>query len=179
MILHATALAGAYVLEQERIHDDRGFFARTWALEELAAHGLDTRVVHMNTSFNARAGTLRGLHMQVAPHEEAKVVRATRGAIWDVAVDLREGSPTYRQWHAAELTEDDGTAFFIPAGCAHGFQSLADASEVLYVMSTAYVPGAASGWRWDDPAFGIDWPAPPEHGRTMSDRDRTWPDFPT
>jgi dTDP-4-dehydrorhamnose 3,5-epimerase len=179
VILHATALAGTYVVEQERIHDERGFFARTWAFEELAAHGLDTRIAHMNTSFNERAGTLRGLHLQIAPHEEAKLVRATRGAIWDVAVDLREGSPTYREWHAAELSEDDGRAFFIPAGCAHGFQSLVDASEVLYVMSAPYVSGAASGWRWDDPAFGIDWPPAPEHGRTISHRDQTWPDFPT
>jgi dTDP-4-dehydrorhamnose 3,5-epimerase len=179
VILHATPLAGAYIVEQERIRDERGFFARTWAPEELAAHGLDARVAHMNTSFNERVGTLRGLHLQVAPHEEGKLVRATRGAIWDVAVDLREGSPTYREWYAAELTEDNGLAFFIPAGCAHGFQSLADASEVLYVMSTPYVPEAATGWRWDDPAFAIDWPPAPEHGRTMSDRDRTWPDFPT
>jgi dTDP-4-dehydrorhamnose 3,5-epimerase len=179
VILHATPLAGAYLVEQERIYDERGFFARTWAAEELAPHGLDTRVAHMNTSFNARAGTLRGLHLQVAPHEEAKVVRATRGAIWDVALDLREGSPTYLQWHAAELAEDNGLGFYIPAGCAHGFQSLVDASEVLYVMSTPFVSGAATGWRWDDPAFGIDWPVPPDHGRTISDRDRRWPDFPT
>ena len=177
MIFHPTPLGGAYVVEQERIVDERGFFARTWAAEELAARGLETAVAHMNTSFNARAGTLRGLHYQVAPHDEAKLVRATRGAIWDVAVDLRPGSPTYCGWHGVELNEDNGLAFFIPTGFAHGFQSLADASEVLYVMSAPYVPEAARGVRWDDAAFAIGWPAEPPHGRLMSERDRSWPDF--
>jgi dTDP-4-dehydrorhamnose 3,5-epimerase len=177
VIFHPTPLEGAFVVEQERLTDERGFFARTWAVEELEARGLDARVAHMNTSFNARAGTLRGLHFQAAPHAEAKLVRATRGAIWDVAVDLREESPTYRRWHAVALDEDNGLAFFVPAGCAHGFVTLTDASEVLYVMSTPYVPQAARGVRWDDPAFGIEWPAPPASGRTMSERDRTWRDF--
>lgn len=175
MIFSPTPLQGAYLVEQERIADERGFFARTWAVEEMAAHGLDPSAVHMNTSFNARAGTVRGLHFQVAPYEEAKLVRATRGAIWDVAVDLREHSPTYLRWHAVELTEDNGLAFSIPAGCAHGFQSLTDGAEVLYVMSTAYQPGAGAGVRWDDPVLDIRWPAAPEGGRTISERDRTWP----
>ena len=175
MIFRPTSLADVYLVEQERIADERGFFARTWAVEEMRACGLDARAVHMNTSFNARAGTVRGLHFQAAPHEEAKLVRATRGAVFDVAVDLRESSPTYRQWHAAELTEDNGLGLFVPAGCAHGFQSLVDASEVLYVMSAAYEPGAAAGVRWDDPALGIEWPAAPPGGRTLSDRDRSWP----
>jgi dTDP-4-dehydrorhamnose 3,5-epimerase len=177
VIFHETGLAGAYTVEQERVEDDRGFFARTWAADELAPHGLDARVAQMNTSFNALAGTLRGMHFQVAPHEEAKLVRATRGAIWDVAVDLRPDSRTYRRWHAVELSADNGLAYFIPAGCAHGFQSLVDASEVLYVMSTRYVPEAAAGVRWDDPAFAIKWPDAPPGGRTMSERDRTWPAF--
>lgn len=174
MIFHATPVDGAHVVEQERHADERGFFARTWAVEELAAHGLDTRVAHMNTSFNVRAGTLRGMHLQKAPHEEAKLVRATRGAIWDVAVDLRPDSPSYRRWHGVRLDEDEGRGYFIPGGCAHGFLTLSDAAEVLYVMSTPYVPDAGYGVRWDDPAFGIEWPSEP---KTMSERDRTWPDF--
>ena len=177
MIFHETPLDGAYLVEQERHADERGFFARTWAVEELEARGLDTRVAHMNTSFNARAGTLRGLHLQAPPHAEAKLVRATRGAIFDVAVDLRRDSPTYLRWHGVELDEDTGLAFFIPAGCAHGFATLSDASEVLYVMSVAYAPESAGGARWDDPAFGIEWPPAPAGGWTMTERDRTWPDF--
>ena len=177
MIFHATPLDGAWIVEQQRHTDERGFFARTWAVEELEARGLDARVAHMNTSFNARAGTLRGLHLQAAPHAEAKLVRATRGAIFDVAVDLRRDSPTYLRWHGVELDEDSGLAFFIPAGCAHGFATLSDGSEVLYVMSVAYAPESAGGVRWDDPAFGIEWPPAPAGGWTMTERDRTWPDF--
>jgi dTDP-4-dehydrorhamnose 3,5-epimerase len=176
VIFHETPLEGALVVEQERHADERGYFARTWAEEELAARGADVRVAHMNTSYNARAGTLRGLHYQAPPHEEAKLVRATRGAVWDVAVDLRRESPTYLRWHAVRLDEDNGLAFYIPAGCAHGFTTLTDAAEVLYVMSAPYAPEAARGVRWDDPAFGIRWPEPPPAGRTMSERDRTWPD---
>jgi dTDP-4-dehydrorhamnose 3,5-epimerase len=176
VIFRETPLHGAYVVEQERHADERGFFARTWAVEELEAHGVDARVAHMNTSFNAHAGTVRGLHYQSEPHGEAKLVRATRGAVWDVAVDLRPESPSYRRWHAVPLDQESGVAFFIPAGCAHGFMTLTEDSEVLYVMSTPYVPDAARGVRWDDPAFGIEWPAPPAGGLTMSERDRTWPD---
>ena len=128
----------------------------------------------MSTSFNAKAGTLRGLHFQAAPHEEAKLVRCTRGAMWDVAVDLREDSPTRHRWYAVELTEDNGLALFIPAGFAHGFQTLVDDTEVLYAMSTPHVADAARGLRWDDPVFGIDWPAPPPGGRTMSPRDASY-----
>ena len=177
MIFHATPLHGAFVVEQERRRDERGFFARTWAVEELAARGLDTRVAHMNTSFNTRAGTLRGLHLQAPPHAEAKLVRATRGAIWDVAVDLRRDSESYLRWHAVALDAENGIGYFIPAGCAHGFVTLADDSEVLYVMSTGYAPDAAGGVRWDDPAFGIEWPDAPPGGWLMAERDRTWPDF--
>jgi dTDP-4-dehydrorhamnose 3,5-epimerase len=176
VIFRETPLHGAYVVEQERHADERGFFARTWAVEELEAHGVDARVAHMNTSFNAHAGTVRGLHYQSEPHGEAKLVRATRGAVWDVAVDLRPESPSYRRWHAVPLDQESGVAFFIPADCAHGFMTLTEDSEVLYVMSTPYVPDAARGVRWDDPAFGIEWPAPPAGGLTMSERDRTWPD---
>jgi dTDP-4-dehydrorhamnose 3,5-epimerase len=176
VIFRATPLQGAFVVEQERHADERGFFARTWAVEELEARGIDARVAHMNTSFNARAGTVRGLHYQSDPHGEAKLVRATRGGVWDVAVDLRPESPSYLRWHAEPLDEDSGVGFFIPAGCAHGFMTLTEAAEILYVMSTPYVPDAARGVRWDDPAFGIDWPPAPPGGLTMSERDRTWPD---
>jgi dTDP-4-dehydrorhamnose 3,5-epimerase len=129
----------------------------------------------MSTSFNAKVGTLRGLHLQAAPHEEAKLVRCTRGAMWDVAVDLRAGSPTRHRWHAVELSEDNGLALFIPGGFAHGFQTLVNETEVLYAMSTPHVPDAARGLRWDDPAFGIEWPEPPPGGRTMSPRDASYP----
>jgi dTDP-4-dehydrorhamnose 3,5-epimerase len=170
-------VAGALVVEPDRIEDERGFFARTFSSEEFAARGLDARVDQCSTSFNARAGTLRGLHYQEAPHGEAKLVRCTRGAIYDVALDLRPDSPSYLRWAGVELSADNGRALFIPEGCAHGFQSLLDTTEVLYQISTPYVPGAARGVRWDDPAFGIKWPPAPPGGRTMSARDAEYPDF--
>jgi dTDP-4-dehydrorhamnose 3,5-epimerase len=169
MIVHGAPLDGVRIVEQERFVDDRGFFARTY---DVAALG---PVVQMSTSFNLRGGTLRGLHFQAAPHEEAKLVRCTRGALWDVAVDLREDSPTRHRWHAVELSQENGLALFIPEGFAHGFQTLVDETEVLYAMSVAHVADAGRGLRWDDPAFGIDWPAPPPGGRTMSPRDASYP----
>jgi dTDP-4-dehydrorhamnose 3,5-epimerase len=168
--LRPTPLDGVLVVEPERLADERGFFARTYDVEQLGA------VVQMSTSFNARAGTLRGLHFQADPHGEDKLVRCTRGAVFDVAVDLRPGSATLHRWHAVELSEDNGLAFFIPKGFAHGFQTLADETEVLYAMSTRFVSGAGRGVRWDDPAFAIDWPDPPPGGRTMSERDAAYPD---
>jgi len=170
-------VSGAYLIEPEPIADERGLFARTFCAEEFARRGLDARVSQCNTSANRRAGTLRGMHYQAAPHGEAKLVRCTRGAIFDVAVDLRPSSSTYLRWAGAELTADNRQAFFIPAGCAHGFQTLADDSEVLYQMSTPFVPGAGRGVRWNDPAFGITWPEPPPLGRTISERDRVYPDL--
>jgi len=170
VILRATALAGLVVVEQERIADERGFFARTHDVEQLGP------VAQMSTSFNARAGTLRGLHFQAAPHGETKLVRCTRGSILDVAVDLRPRSPTRHRWHAEELSAENGRALLIPPGFGHGFQTLVDATEVLYAMDTAFVPGAGRGVRWDDPAFAIAWPDPPPGGRTMSERDASYPD---
>jgi dTDP-4-dehydrorhamnose 3,5-epimerase len=175
--LRETPVAGVYFAEPERIEDERGFFARTFSAAEFAARGLDTRVEQCSTSFNARRGTLRGLHFQAAPHGEAKLVRCTRGAIFDVAVDLRPDSPSYLRWVGAELSAGNGRALYIPEGCGHGFQTLVDDSEVHYQISTAYVPEAARGVRWDDPAFGIDWPPAPPGGRTMSARDAGYPDF--
>lgn len=177
MIFHETSISGAHVVEPELMTDERGAFGRTFCIEEFAEHGLDVRVAQCSTSFNASAGTLRGVHYQAAPHGEAKLVRCTRGAIYDVAVDLRSESLSYLTWFAVELSEDNRQAIFIPEGCAHGFQTLCDDSEVLYQMSTPYVPGAGRGVRWDDPLFGIEWPAPPGAGRTMSERDAGYPDF--
>ena len=177
MLFHKTQVHGVLVVEPERILDERGFFARTFSADEFAARGLDTRVEQCSTSFNPKVGTLRGLHYQAAPYSEAKLVRCTRGAIFDVAADLRPNSPSYLQWVGLNLSEDDGRALFIPEGCAHGFQTLMDDTEVLYQISTSYVPDAASGVRWDDPSFGIEWPAPPRAGRTMSQRDAEYADF--
>lgn len=177
MRFRETAVAGAFVVEPEWIEDERGSFARTFASDEFARRGLDARTDQCSISVNPRAGTLRGLHYQASPHGEAKLVRCTRGRIYDVAVDLRSGSPSHLRWFGLELSADSGRAFFVPEGCAHGFQTLVDAAEVLYQISKPYVLGAAQGVRWDDPAFAIDWPPPPPEGRTMSPRDAEYPDF--
>jgi dTDP-4-dehydrorhamnose 3,5-epimerase len=172
-----TPLPGAYVVELETIEDERGWFARTFdaaAFEEL---GLDPAVVQCNASFNHRAGTLRGMHYQADPHGEAKLVRCTRGAVYDVIVDLRPSSATRCRWFGAELRAGGSVSLFVPAGFAHGFQTLEDNTEVHYQMSHHYVPDAARGVRWDDPAFGIDWPEPPVSGRVISERDSAYADF--
>ena len=170
-----TPLAGAWLVEPDRIEDERGFFARTYDRAEFALRGLDPVVVQCNTSFNARAGTLRGMHFQSDPHGEPKLVRCTRGAVFDVIVDLRPESETHRAWFGAKLSAHNGHALHVPAGLAHGFQTLLDESEVLYMMGHEYVPDAAAGVRWDDPAFAIGWPEVGE--RIMSARDRTYPDY--
>jgi dTDP-4-dehydrorhamnose 3,5-epimerase len=171
-----TPLAGAWVIEIDLLRDERGWFARTYDEAEFVARGLAPVGVQCNASFNERRDTLRGMHFQTAPHGEPKLVRCVRGAIYDVAVDLRPGSPTYCAWHAVELSASEARMFFIPAGMAHGFQTLADDSEVLYAMGHVYVPEAAGGVRWDDPAFAIDWPEPAGE-RTISEKDRSYPDF--
>jgi dTDP-4-dehydrorhamnose 3,5-epimerase len=171
MKLVPTSLAGLLVVEQERLGDERGYFARTYDVEVLGP------IVQMSTSFNVRPGTLRGLHYQVEPYGEAKLVRCTRGAIVDVAVDLREDSPTRYHWHALELSAENGRALLIPAGLAHGFQTLVPDTEVLYAMDAPYVADAARGVRWDDPALAIQWPESPPEGRTLSARDAGWPDI--
>ena len=175
MKLVPTPVPGAYVVELERLGDERGWFARTFDPEPLREAGIDPTNVQSSVSFNARAATLRGMHYQEAPHAEDKLVRCTRGAIYDVIVDLRPDSPAYCRWFALELTPDDGRELLIPKGCAHGFQTLADATEVHYQMSYPFVPGAGRGVRWDDPAFGIEWPA--AERRVMSERVATYPDF--
>jgi dTDP-4-dehydrorhamnose 3,5-epimerase len=168
-------LAGAWVVDPDRLGDERGHFARTFDRDEFAARGMASEIVQCSASYNARAGTLRGLHFQCDPHGEPKLVRCTRGAVFDVIVDLRPGSATHRGWYGVELSADNGRALYVPPGMAHGFQTLQDASELLYMMSHEYVPAAASGVRWDDPAFGIEWPAVAE--RVMSERDRRYPDY--
>ena len=172
-----TPLPGAVVLEPEPLADERGWFARTFDAEAFRAHGLNPEVVQMNASFNTRSGTLRGMHYQADPHGESKLVRCVSGAIFDVAVDLRPDSPTYCRWHGVELSAENGAAFYIPAGLAHGFQTLSDGAEVHYAMGDPYVPDAGRGVRWDDPAFAIAWPAPPPGGRVISERDRSYADF--
>jgi dTDP-4-dehydrorhamnose 3,5-epimerase len=175
VIFEATLLTGAWVIRVEPVADDRGLFARTFDAEEWAERGLEPLVVQCSTSYNARAGTLRGLHYQEEPFGEAKLVRCTQGAIYDVVLDLRRDSPTFRGWFSAELTAENRTMLYVPVGLAHGFQTLVDASEVYYQISRRYSPQHARGVRWDDPAFGIDWPEAAE--RTISERDRSYPDF--
>ena len=172
MIFVPTALDGVWQIEPERHSDPRGHFVRSFCAEEFAAHGLPATFVQCNISYNALRGTLRGLHWQADPHPEGKLVRCTRGAIFDVAVDLRPGSPTLHRWAAAELTADNGRALYVPPGFAHGFQTLADATEVFYQMTEAYHASLARGARWDDSAFGITWPLPDP---LVSERDLAHP----
>ncbi|PZS09922.1 MAG: dTDP-4-dehydrorhamnose 3,5-epimerase [Solirubrobacterales bacterium] len=171
-----TELAGVWSIELDRLEDERGWFARTFDAEEFRTRRMDPSVVQCNLSFNDRAGTLRGLHYQAEPYGEPKLVRCSGGAIYDVALDLRAGSPSYRRWFALELTAANGRMLYMPPGVAHGFQTLVDASEVLYQMGARYSPDAAAGVRWDDPAFAISWPEPP-HERTISERDRSYAAF--
>jgi dTDP-4-dehydrorhamnose 3,5-epimerase len=169
-------LVGAWLIEIDVSSDERGWFARTFDDDEFRARGIDATVVQCNASFNRHRDTIRGMHYQAEPHGEPKLVRCGRGAIFDVAIDLRQDSPTYRRWHAVELSADNRRMFFLPAGMAHGFQTLADGCEVLYQMGHRFVPDAARGVRWDDPAFAIEWPVP-AGPRTISEKDRSYPDF--
>jgi dTDP-4-dehydrorhamnose 3,5-epimerase len=171
-----TPLAGVWVIELDLLGDQRGWFARTFDAEEFEARGLNPAVVQCNASFNARRDTLRGMHYQAEPHGESKLVRCVRGAIFDVAVDLRGDSNTFCAWHGVELSAENGRALYIPAGLAHGFQTLSDGCEVLYQMGHRYVPEAARGVRWDDPAFEIEWPRV-LGALTVSERDASYPDF--
>jgi dTDP-4-dehydrorhamnose 3,5-epimerase len=176
MVFHETPIGGAWVIEVEPVSDERGDFARTFDAEAFEQRGLSSDIVQCSTSFNRRAGTLRGMHYQAGAAAECKLVRCTVGAVYDVIVDLRADSPTHARWHAVELTSERRNAIYVPLGVAHGFQTLADRSELLYMIDRAYEPGAARGVRWDDPAFGIDWPAPPGE-RIVSARDRGFEDY--
>ncbi|CCG01372.1 dTDP-4-dehydrorhamnose 3,5-epimerase family protein [Blastococcus saxobsidens] len=168
------AVDGVHLVEMEPHSDERGFFARSFAAEEFEAHGLQSAVAHANVSFNHRAGTMRGLHLSLPGHPESKFVRCTRGAIVDVAVDIRPGSPTYLQHVAVELSADNRAGLYLPAHVAHAYLTLTDDTEVLYMVSVPYAAGAEIGYRYDDPAFGIPWP---REVSVISDKDAAWPAF--
>jgi dTDP-4-dehydrorhamnose 3,5-epimerase len=174
MIFKETKLNGAYIIDLERHQDERGFFARTFCRKELEAHGLISDVAQANMSLSKARGTLRGMHYQKTPFEETKLVRCTRGALYDVIIDLRSDSPTYKQWIGVELTADNATMLFVPQNFAHGFITLSDDTEATYLVSQFYAPGAELGIRWNDPQFGIQWPIDVQ---VMSEKDANWPDF--
>jgi dTDP-4-dehydrorhamnose 3,5-epimerase len=174
MQFQETPIAGVYLIELEPRHDDRGYLARCWCEDEFDRQGLTARMVQANVIVTKKRGTLRGIHFQLPPYQEAKLVRCLRGEIYDVAVDLRPQSPTFRRWHAVRLKAGDGRMFYVPEGCGHGLQSLTDDSEVQYMTSAAYAPQHAVGVRFDDPAFGIEWPLP---ATLLSDADSNWPPF--
>ncbi len=174
MLFTETKLKGAFVIEPQLLEDDRGFFARTWCQRELVAQGLNPHLVQCSISFNKKKGTLRGMHYQVSPHEEVKIVRCTKGAIHDVIIDLRRESPTFKQYVAVVLKADNRKMLYIPERFAHGFQTLEDDTEIFYQMSEIYEPTCARGVKWNDPAFAIEWP-PAE--RLIIERDQTYPDF--
>ena len=174
MRFHETKLSGVFEITLDPHVDERGFFARTWCQRELEKEGLNTKLVQCNVSFNTRRGTLRGLHYQEAPYVETKIVSCIRGGLQDVVVDLRRDSPTFKSWTSVVLTAAKRNMIYIPEGCGHGFLTLEDESEVFFQMSEFYRPEAARGVRWNDPAFGIVWPAAVD---VVSERDRTYPDF--
>jgi dTDP-4-dehydrorhamnose 3,5-epimerase len=176
MIFIETNLRGAYLIEPEKLEDKRGFFARSFCVKEFKKHGLNPRLVQCNISFNAKEGTLRGMHYQKAPCAEAKLVRCTRGALHDVIVDLRPDSPTFKVHFGIQLDESNRLMLYIPEGFAHGFITMKDNSEIFYQMSEFYSPQHAAGFRWNDPSFGIQWPT---EIQVISERDRTYPDFET
>lgn len=174
MIFQSTRLGGVLEIDVEPRADDRGFLARTWCVDEFAANGIPNTMVQASTILTHRRGTLRGLHYQIAPHAEDKLVRCTLGAAYVVVVDLRPESPTWRQWIGVELSSANRRELFVPRGCAQGYQTLVDGTEMYYLMSTRYVPEAARGVRFDDPAFGIVWPL---EVAAISDRDQSWADY--
>ncbi|MEX2453341.1 MAG: dTDP-4-dehydrorhamnose 3,5-epimerase [Rhodospirillaceae bacterium] len=175
MIFRETGLDGAWLIEPERIRDGRGYFARTWCVDEFHEHGIGANFLQCGTSYNERRGTLRGIHLQAAPCEEAKLVRCTRGRLYDVMVDLRPDSTTFGRWKAFELSADNGRLVYLPEGFGHGFQTMEDATEIAYQISEIYRPSAALGIRWDDPDLAVSWPTP--DAAILSDRDRALPSF--
>ena len=176
MIFTETRIQGVYVIEPEKIEDERGFFTHTWARAEFEKHRLEADIIECNVSFNRIKGTLRGMHYQAKPYGQTKLVRCTRGKIYDVTADIRPGSPTFKQWFGIELSENNHLMLYVPKELAHGYQTLEANTEVLYqVASSGYVPQSGCGVRWNDPAFGIDWPDVGE--RLLIERDRQYPDF--
>lgn len=174
MIFTPTKLAGAFIIDLKKIEDDRGFFARTFCFNEFKDNGIEFEVRQANTSLSAKKGTLRGMHFQKSPYEEDKLVRCTKGALFDVIIDLRKDSPTYKQWIGVELTEKNHRALLVPKGFAHGFLTLEDDTEANYLVSQFYTPGAESGIRYNDPQFGIEWPIKPTE---VSEKDANHPDY--
>jgi len=173
LIFEELSVRGAYLIKPELRCDERGHFARLWCQQELGERGLENRIDQINTGFSPATGTLRGMHYQSPPHAEVKVARCTRGAAFDVVIDLRRDSPTYAQWSGVPLTPEDGAMIYVPEGCAHGYLTLADNTELVYLASAPYAPMAARGVRHDDPRFSIRWPAAV---RILSEADRSWPD---
>lgn len=176
MQFHPTTLVDAWLIELEPARDERGFFARTFCVDEFAKHDLETKFPQHSISFSSRRGTLRGMHFNREPHSETKLIRCVRGKIWDVIVDIRAHSPTFGRWQGFDLSMENGRQLYVPKGFAHGFQTLTEDVEVSYMISAPYVPEAASGLRYDDPSVHIVWPLPIS---VISDRDRSWPDFAT
>jgi dTDP-4-dehydrorhamnose 3,5-epimerase len=174
MTFRELKLKGAYTIDLERRVDTRGFFARSWCRKEFGVHGLCEEFVQINVGFSTKKGTLRGMHYQTAPNQEVKVVRCTMGSIYDVIIDLRPESPTFKQWTGVELNSDNRTMLYVPEGFAHGYQTLADNTEIYYQTSRFYAPESARGNRYDDPAFGVEWPL---QVADISDPDRSWPDY--
>ena len=173
MIFNKTTIDGVYTIDPEPHNDNRGFFARAFCVKELAGAGIDMNAVQINTSHNYKKYTLRGLHSQIAPNEEIKIIRCVRGAIFDVAVDVRPSSPTFGKYVSAELTQENGRMLVVPKGFAHGYMTLCDEADVLYFVSEAYAPGSEKGYRFDDPFFDIKWPS--KQGLTTSEKDLAWP----
>ena len=174
MKFNEAKLKGAFIIEIEKLSDERGFFARAWCRKKFEDQGLISRLVQTNVSYNRKKGTLRGMHYQIAPYQECKLIRCTRGAIYDVIIDLRPDSATYNQWTGVKLTADNYSMFYVPEDFAHGFLTLTDNTEITYQVSQFYTPGSEKGIRFDDPAFNIQWPL---EVSVISDKDRTWPDF--
>ncbi|QHT69797.1 dTDP-4-dehydrorhamnose 3,5-epimerase [Rhodocytophaga rosea] len=174
MIFTETKLKGAFIVDVKRIEDERGFFGRSWCKKEMEEHGLNSNVVQANVSFNHKKGTLRGMHFQINPYQETKLIRCTKGAIYDVIIDLRKDSPTYKQWIGVELTEDNFRMLYVPEDFAHGFITLKDNTAVTYQVTQFYTPGAEAGIRWNDPTLGIEWPIPVE---VISAKDENHPNY--
>lgn len=174
MTFTESRVPGAWIIDVTPIHDDRGLFAMTWRPDEFRKRGMEPALAQCNLAFSVRRGTLRGMHFQTAPHAQAKIIRCTRGALLDVIVDLRPGSPAYCRYEMVELTADNRRMLYMPEGVAHGYLTLSDATEAYYHVSSPWVPEAESGVRWDDPAFGIDWPSPPV---VISAKDAAWPAY--
>ena len=175
IIFREARLRGAFVIEPEIFEDERGFFGRSFSEKEFEAHGINPRMAECNISFNKRRYTIRGMHFQSPPHAQAKLVRCTRGAIYDVIIDLRPDSPTFKQWIGEELTAENRRMLYVPKGFAHGFQTLEDNTEIFYQVSDFYASASCGGVRWNDPAFAIRWPS--TDGITINQRDKTYPDF--